>query len=36
MTRTVPLFIDGEFRESQATDWVEVLSLIHISEPTRR
>ncbi|MGI9946152.1 CoA-acylating methylmalonate-semialdehyde dehydrogenase [Vibrio hyugaensis] len=26
MTRTVPLFIDGEFRESQATDWVEVTN----------
>ncbi|MFN1620253.1 CoA-acylating methylmalonate-semialdehyde dehydrogenase [Vibrio rotiferianus] len=26
MTRTVPLFIDGEFRESQATGWVEVTN----------
>lgn len=26
MTRMVPLFIDGEFRESQATDWVEVTN----------
>ena len=26
MTRTVPLFIDGEFRESKATDWVEVTN----------
>ncbi|HHG3620188.1 TPA: CoA-acylating methylmalonate-semialdehyde dehydrogenase [Vibrio parahaemolyticus] len=26
MTRLVPLFIDGEFRESQTSDWVEVTN----------
>ena len=26
MTRLVPLFIGGEFRESQTSDWVEVTN----------